>query len=140
AAAVPHAVVAGAVELAPTDGGDAGELLDPQARAAYRHRLEDLESEIEDAESGDDEHRAGQLRAERDMLAAELARGVGLGGRSRKAASHAERARLNVTRAIGAVLRKIVAQDRILGRHLETSVHTGVFCSYTPHETIAWEL
>jgi hypothetical protein len=37
-----------------------------------------------------------------DFLVAELARAVGLGGRDRRAASHAERARLNATRAIRA--------------------------------------
>jgi tetratricopeptide (TPR) repeat protein len=138
-AGVGVAEVAGA-DLAPTDGGDAGDVLDPQARAAYRRRLEDLRSELEEAESFNDRHRASELRAELDMLAGELARGVGLGGRSRKAASHAERARLNVTRAIGAVLKKITAQDRVLGRHLEASVRTGTFCSYAPYDAVSWDL
>jgi len=36
-----------------TDGfGDAGAVLDPQAKAAYRHRLEELEQEADEAEAG----------------------------------------------------------------------------------------
>jgi hypothetical protein len=131
---------AAGANLMPSDGGDAGELLDPQARTAYRRRLEDLRGELEEAESFNDRHRATTLRAELDMLAAELARGVGLGGRHRKAASHAERARLNVSRAIAAVIKKIAAQDGSLGRHLEASVRTGAFCSYTPYDSLTWDL
>src|SRR5262245_1063230 len=138
-AGIGLAEAAGA-DLAATYGGDAGDILDPQARAAYRRRLEDLRSELEEAESFNDRHRASELRAELDMLATELARGVGLGGRSRKAASHSERARVNVTRAITAVVRKIGTQDPVLGRHLEASVRTGAFCTYAPYDQVVWDL
>jgi hypothetical protein len=82
------------------DLGDAGELLDATAKAAYRTRLDELQAELEEAEAFNDLVRAAKAQAERDFLVAELARAVGLGGRDRRAASHAERARLNVTRAI----------------------------------------
>ncbi|MBA3955600.1 MAG: hypothetical protein H0X58_02935 [Acidimicrobiia bacterium] len=37
--------------------GDAGDLLDTRARTAYRHRIEALRSEIDDAlETGAEEH------------------------------------------------------------------------------------
>jgi hypothetical protein len=44
----------------------------------------------------------------------------------------AERARLNVGRAIALVLRKIASAHPPLGRHLETTIETGLFCCYTP--------
>jgi hypothetical protein len=64
------------------DAGDAGELLDAEAVAEYRDRVRDLEDEIEEAESFSDPGRAGRARTERDAIAAELSRGVGLGGRA----------------------------------------------------------
>jgi hypothetical protein len=44
--------------------GDAGELLDPQARAAYRRRLVDLADELAAAEGDHDLGRIARLRAE----------------------------------------------------------------------------
>ena len=114
------------------DSGDAGEVLDAQARSAYRRRLEDLREELAEAQAFNDRFRAGRLQEEMEAIAGELARGMGLGGRARKAASQAERARLNVTRAIGTAVKKIAARDAALGRYLEASVHTGIFCSYAP--------
>ena len=43
---------------------------------------------------------------------------MGLGGRGRRAASHAERARLNATRAIWAAMANLARADPALGRHL----------------------
>jgi hypothetical protein len=76
------------------------------------------------------------------MLADELARAAGLGGRARKAGSDAERARLNVTRAVRTVVRKIEAGCPVLGRHLDRSVQTGLFSAYQPDPTfpVDWEL
>ena len=71
---------------------------------------------------------------------AELARAVGLGGRDRKAASTAERARLNVTRALRSAIRNIAEVVPPLGRHLDAAVRTGVFCCYErpPGSGILW--
>ncbi len=112
-------------------GTDAGDMLDAEARAAYEHRLVELEEELEEAETFNDQGKATMLRAELDALIDELKRATGLGGRSRKAASEAERARLNVQRTIKAAVKRIAEQDRALGRHLDVAVKTGTFCSYT---------
>lgn len=60
--------------------------------------------------------------------------------RGRRAASHAERARLNATRAIRAAIANLAAANPALGRHLEATVRTGRYCSYTPdpRAPIAW--
>jgi hypothetical protein len=122
--------------------GDAGELLDAEARAAYRRRLDDLRLELTEAEAFNDSGRTARLRAEIDALTAELARAVGLGGRSRVAGSAAERARLNVTRAIGKAIALIDAEYPALGRHLETHVRRGVFCAYVAdlRLPVRWDL
>jgi tetratricopeptide (TPR) repeat protein len=118
--------------IAVSDGGDAGELLDDAAKAAYRERLAGLDEDLEEAERFHDVERASRLREEREFLGAELARAVGLGGRDRRAGSAAERARVNVTRAIRGAVRAVAEHDARLGHHLERSVRTGLFCAYQP--------
>lgn len=112
--------------------GDAGELLDGRAKHAYRKRLAALRDELDTA---DDPELRARLHAEQDALASELASAMGLGGRDVKAASAAERARLNVTNRIKAAIAKIAAHHPPLGRHLDRAVRTGVFCSYRPEPT-----
>jgi tetratricopeptide (TPR) repeat protein len=122
--------------------GDAGELLDAQAKAAYKRRLNDLRGELEEAQRFNDPTRAAKIQAEVEFLADELAAAVGTGGRDRKAASVAERARVNVTKAIKVALHHIEQNHSVLGRHLATSIKTGMFCSYFPDPTrpLAWIL
>ena len=115
-----------------SDADDAGPVLDDSAKRAYRDRLRDLDAEIEEARSWSDDERAARAEAERDALVQQLAGAVGLGGRDRRAASAAERARVNVTRAIKAALSRIAEQSPALGKHLEATIRTGTFCSYTP--------
>jgi len=112
--------------------GDAGAILDPQARAAYKRRLEELRDEIEEAQALDDTARADHIEQERDFLIQEIASAVGLGGRERRAAAPAERARVNVTRAIKAALEKLATYHPVLRHHLKATIYTGLFCSYTP--------
>ena len=112
--------------------GDAGELLDARARADYRRRLKQIQEALGDAEERGDQARAARLEDEREALARELARAVGLGGRGRRASSASERARINVQRRIRDVLARVSELDPVLGRCLELHVKTGVFCSWKP--------
>lgn len=112
--------------------GDAGAILDARAKAEYGRRLEDLRETLAEAERFGDRERAAGVRAEIDFLSHELASALGLGGRDRRAASAVERARLSVTLAIKAALKRIAAQDPSLGQHLQTALRTGKYCSYTP--------
>jgi tetratricopeptide (TPR) repeat protein len=116
----------------PGDPGDAGRLLDGQAKAAYRRRLDGLHDEVDEAERSNDPERAGKAREKIGFLTEEVARAIGLGGRDRDAASVVERARASVTIAIRATLRRISENHPALGRHLAASVKTGRFCAYTP--------
>lgn len=111
---------------------DAGDALDPRAIAAYRRRLEDLRDAEAEAIGHGDTHRAACVREEIDALASELAQGVGLGGRARKASSTAEKARINVRKRILDAVSRIREHSPALAKHLERSVKTGAFCSYEP--------
>jgi len=124
------------------DLGDAGVMLDAKAREQYRRRIAQLREELTEADRLSDTGRTACLRAELESLGDQLAAAVGLGGRERKAASHSERARLMVTKAIKAALAKIRAADAAMGRHLATSIKTGNCCAYDPGPppTIYWQL
>jgi DNA-binding response OmpR family regulator len=111
---------------------DAGELLDEDARRAYRARVAELGDRIEAAETEGKSDEAGLLREEMDFIVRELSRAFGLGGRSRRAVSIAERSRLNVLRAVRSAVRRISRVDAVLGAHFMATVHTGTVCVYTP--------
>jgi non-specific serine/threonine protein kinase len=112
--------------------GDAGEALDTQARTAHRQRIAELREELTEARNFNDRGRIEKLEAEIEFFTQELAGAVGLGGRNRKAASATERARVNVTRAIKTVVKKIAEQNPALELYFSTTIKTGAFCSYTP--------
>jgi non-specific serine/threonine protein kinase len=119
--------------------GDAGEVLDLQARAVYKRHVGELREELEEARRFNDVGRAAKAQAELEVLLGELARAVGLQGRARKARSHEERARVNVTRTIKDALRRISRHHAILGRHLAASVRTGRLCAYVPDPGVSIE-
>ena len=121
---------------------NAGELLDDNARRAYRVRVAELGEQIEAAETEGSSDEAGRLREEMDFIVRELSRAFGLGGRSRQAGSVAERARLNVMRAVKSGIERISVADAGLGAHLKATVHTGTVCAYTPdpRALVAWEV
>ena len=120
--------------------GDAGELLDSRARSAYRHRIEALRSDIDDALDRGAEHQAEVLQAELDQLAAQLAQAFGLGGRSRRASSVAERARVNVTRALRAAIDRVTECAPDAGEVLDRRVRTGMYCAFEPDagDAVRW--
>ncbi|MFT3841890.1 MAG: AAA family ATPase [Myxococcaceae bacterium] len=126
-------LVSGDADEALPDAGDAGELLDEKAKAAYRKRIEALTEQIEDAEERGDAMRAERSRAELEALSKELSRAVGLGGRSRRAASSAERARVTAQRRLREAIKKIAELDPETGELLERTIRTGTFCAYEPN-------
>ena len=120
--------------------GDAGTLLDAEARRAYRARLRELSSEIEAAERDGDLGLQGRLQRERELLASELTRAFGLSGRPRRAGSPGERARVSVTRAIRKAIAHVETAHPPLAAHLRATIRTGRECSYVPRgdESVVW--
>jgi uncharacterized membrane protein len=124
------------------DLGNAGEMLDKQAKDAYRRRISELRDERVEAKALGQVDRAEAAEIEIDSLIAELSRATGLGGRSRVAASSSERARQSVTRAIKSALSRITDHHPALARILARLIKTGTYCSYQPdpNNTIRWTL
>jgi tetratricopeptide (TPR) repeat protein len=125
-----------------SDLGDAGELLDEQAKVAYQRRLAELRDELDDAREFGNRERVEQAEVEIEALAHELKGAIGLGGRRRRAASSSERARTAVTRSIKLALAKINENNPALGKLLSTTIRTGTFCSYVPDDRfpVSWKL
>jgi hypothetical protein len=145
------AELAGGADTAPAPGqetnaeiarglGDAGLVLDAQARSEYRRRLADLQTEAEEATQWGDVGRAAKLGEEIEFLTDELAAAAGIGGRVRKAGDVADRARKAVTSRIRETIARITREHPALGRHLDNAIRTGLFCSYRPDRSPGWEV
>ena len=119
---------------------DAGEVIDAQARSAYRQRLRELEEEAAEADAAADIGRSARIAAERDALVEALTQAYGLGGRVRRSGSDAERARTAVTARVKDAIRRIGGAHPDLGRHLARSVRTGTFCVYEPDQPTIWSV
>jgi len=118
--------------------GDAGDVLDAQARGEYRRRLDDLAAELEEARRFNDAGRIESLEHEIAFLTRELSAAFGLGGRARKAGNVAERARKAVSNRIRVTIERITAQHEPLGKHLTIAVRLGTYCCYTPEQPVRW--
>ncbi len=120
--------------------GDAGPLLDGRARTAYRRRIEDLRAEIDESLDTGAVERAEALQEELDGLVVELARAFGLGGRERAPSSAAEKARLNVTRALRTAVGRVQALAPEAGDVLDRGLRTGTYCAFDPKpdEPVHW--
>src|SRR6185295_9754677 len=97
-----------------------------------RARLKDLQELVAEAESNGDTGRLDALSRERAALERELARALGLGGRTRQAGSTTERARVNVQRRLKDALERVAEANPELGAWLVRSVRTGTYCSFHP--------
>ncbi len=117
-------------------GADA--VLDERAIRQVRGRLRDLDREIDEAESWADPERAAMARAERDDLFAGLSAAIGLGGRPRRLGDQAERARKTVTARIRDAINRLRPVHPALAAHLDDTITTGTWCTYSPAEPITW--
>jgi len=120
---------------------DAGPILDSQAKAEYKRRIDELRDDLEEAERFNDSYRAARARSQMDAVAEQLAAAVGFGGRDRRSSSEAERARSAVTKRIKEAINRVGKIMPALGRHLAARIKTGYFCSYNPHpdRPVAWK-
>ena len=122
----------------PAGGGRGVEVLDEQARRAYRARLREIEADLAEAATANDAGRAEPLEEEKERLLDEMRKATGLGGRDRKMGDSSERARSAVTWRIRHAIKKLEAVHPSLARHLRVSLKTGVFCSYDPEKETRW--
>ena len=115
-------------------------MIDSEARKQYRQSIEELQHELEVAQSNNDPARSESVQYELDMLIEELTKATGLGGRSRQMGNRADRARSTVTWRIRSAIKKISVAHPKLGSHLKNSIRTGFFCVYSPELPTRWEL
>jgi hypothetical protein len=108
-------------------------VLDAQAKAECKRRLNELRQDLNEAERFNDLQRMTEAQNELRAIADYLASAVGLWGRDRKTLSDTERARCAVTKCIKRAIRQIGEAIPSLGYHLDTRIKTGYFCSYNPH-------
>jgi hypothetical protein len=136
----PAAAVAAAGRVT---GGlyDGVPVLDAQAKAEYKCRVNDLRQDLNQAKRFNDPQRKTEVQNELQAITDHLAFAVGLGGRDRKTSSDAERARSAVSKCIKQAVQKIGEAIPSLGYHLAARIKTGYFCSYNPHPNrpVAWK-
>jgi hypothetical protein len=119
--------------------GSLGPSLDARARAEYRERIERLRCTAVDAMERGQLEAAEAAQTELDQLVAQLAHAFGLGGRDRPGGSAAERARLNVTRALRTAIERIGQALPEAGQALDRHIKTGLYCGYFPTDSeISW--
>jgi hypothetical protein len=123
--AIPSVTLAGRAGRSPAVASDL---------PAQRALVDELREEIAEARAFNDPERAARAGARLEALAAELQ------GDSRM--PDAERARVNVTRAIRAALRRISTHEPELGRLLQRTIRTGTSCTYQPDVDVplSWEV
>lgn len=107
-------------------------IFDSRAFQELRATVKSVEGELAEAEQTNDLGRAEALRLEKEKLVEALASATGLGGRTRKTASPAEKARVNVTRTLRSAIAAIEKQAPSLGAYLDRHVETGRTCRYEP--------
>jgi hypothetical protein len=109
---------------------------DPAAdRAAQRERAVELREELEEARTFNDPERIAHATEALEALLAELSDA----GAGAAAGPAGERARLNVTRAIRAAVKRIAEQEPELGHLLQAAIRTGSSCAYEPDPGVPLE-
>jgi len=120
---------------------DAAEMLDDRAKLAYGRRLSELSKLRVQAEMLGNVELAEQIQQEIDILKKGLS---GASGRSEHgpATSASERVRVNVSKSIKSVLKKLSQNNAGLGDILSRSIRTGLFSSYQPDPDfpVAWDV
>lgn len=113
---------------------------DKKSKKVLEKRLEKIKEEKEEAESFQNWDRVEKLEEEREKIIQYLGSNFGLRGKPRETGA-ANKARLNVKRAIERALEKIEKSLPALGSHLRSSIRTGYQCSYRPDgdTPISWE-
>jgi tetratricopeptide (TPR) repeat protein len=126
-----------ATRLAGNGGAAAERAGGARDAAAQQHeRAVALREDLEEARAFNDPERIAQVRAGLEELAGELATA------SAGTREPAERARLNVTRALRTALARIGSHEPELGLLLQRSIRTGSSCVYVPDPAaqLTWEI
>ncbi|HVF78063.1 MAG TPA: AAA family ATPase [Solirubrobacteraceae bacterium] len=128
------------VDLAGATRGAAGArgttAVDGAGMVSYRARATDLREELDEALAFNDPERIARAREQLERLAVDVA------AADVSTTAAGERARINVTRAIKAAVRRIAEHEPELGHLLRGTVRTGTSCAYEPDPGVPlqWEV
>ena len=124
---------------APLVAKDVGAVIDYRATWEYRARLNELRAELDEASQWADFGRAASIQREIDFIQKEIGSAYGINGQPRKLDDQIERTRKAVTNRIHDGIVRIANQNPALGRHLRNAIRTGLFCRYSPENSVFWE-
>lgn len=119
---------------------------DKQAVANLRNRLQEIPSEIEEANQREDIRQVEKLEKEKECIMQELKSSLGIGGKLRQIGptSNVERARKAVWNAIATAYKKMEEADPPLSNlvsHLRnTNSVSALGCAYRPSPDLEWVL
>ena len=122
------------------NASNATELIDDRAKAAYLKKLNELQSEIDEAEAMNQPAVLTSLREKQAALQDHLTRSLAIGGKTRKVGASVEKARSAITWRIRNAVKKIIHAHPELGNHLSKSIKTGTYCAYKPEISVDWIL
>lgn len=115
-------------------------VFDEKAKKTYQKKILELQEELSTAEAHNDLARSTALQEEYDRILSHLSTALGLKGKTRSLGNLPDKARSAVTWRIRNAIKKIEKQHPSLGRHLDLSIKTGMFCTYAPEKMIKWML
>lgn len=116
------------------------ETIDEKAKREYQTKIEELQSDLREAEELNDIGRAERISDELNEIIDHLSKSLGLKGRARKLADPSEKARAAVTLRIKSAIQKIENVHPSLAKHLQNNIKTGTFCAYSPENPVKWNL
>ncbi len=119
--------------------GSLGEVVDRQALAEYKRRLDELDVDLLAATDHHDLGQVERLQLEKQRLLDSLKAATGLGGRIRKK-SDADRSRKSVSAALTRDLDRIAKHHAVLGQHLANTISQGTQFRYAPQSPIEWHV
>jgi hypothetical protein len=119
--------------------GDGAELLDGQARVAYKQRLSELDEEIEAMRANNDLGALEGLQAEREQVQSEIKK-AWFRKRSKRGNSDLNRVRNSVSNAIRRAYQGIQAYEPDGAQHLSSTTSLGFNVIYNPAERLPWSL
>ena len=113
-------------------------LIDKQAKNDYLGRIKELQLQIQEAESLQQQAFVENARMEYDQLLDHLGKSMAKGGQSRKKGATLDKSRSAVTWRIRSAIKKIEEKDPAFAQYLNKHIQTGNHCAYVPLEMRNW--
>lgn len=117
-----------------------GSVIDARATIEVQRCMIELQKELDEAMGFNDPSRISKLNSEIKELEEYVLKAHGMGGQPRKAGDRSDKVRKAVSVAISRSMKNIEKCHPSLWSHLNHSIRTGTFISYSPESPISWDL